>query len=46
MVNKQLDEQQLKAVCNVLAETNLGYTKTELIRLLEQSKIEIASDGR
>ena len=46
MIKKILNEQQLKAVCDVLAETNLGYTKTELTRLLEQSKIEIASDGR
>ena len=46
MVNKQLDEQQLKAVCDVLAETDLGYTKTELTRLLEQSGIEIVSDGK
>ena len=43
---KILDEQQLKAVCNILAETNLGYTKTELTRLLQQSKIEIVSDGK
>ena len=46
MIKKNLDKQQLKAVCDVLAETNLGYTKTELTRLLEQSKIEIVSDGR
>jgi hypothetical protein len=41
-----LDEQQLKAVCDVLAETKLGYSKTELTRLLEQSRIEVVSDGR
>lgn len=46
MVKKNLDEQQLKAVCDVLAETKLGYTKTELTRLLEQSRIEVVSDGR
>lgn len=46
MVKKNLDEQQLKAVCDVLAETNSGYTKTELTRLLEQSRIEVVSDGR
>lgn len=46
MIKKILDEQQLKAVCDVLAETDSGYTKTELTRLLQQSKIEIASDGR
>ena len=43
---RHLDEQQLKAVCDVLAETDLGYTKTELTRLLEQSKISIVSDGK
>lgn len=46
MINRVLNEQQLKAVCDVLAETNLGYTKTELTRLLEQSRIETVSDGR
>lgn len=45
MVTKKIDQQQLKAVCDVLAETNLGYTKTELTLLLEQSGIEILSDG-
>lgn len=44
-MKNSLDEQQLKAVCDVLAETNLGYTKTELIRLLQQSGIDIVSDG-
>lgn len=46
MVTKILDSQQLKAVCDVLAETTLGYTKTELTRLLQQSGIEILSDGK
>lgn len=46
MVNKVIDEQQLKAVCDVLGETNRGYTKTELTRLLRQSGIELVSDGR
>lgn len=46
MVNKYLDEQQLKAVCDVLAETYSGYTKTELTRLLQQCKIKIVSDGK
>ncbi len=46
MLKRSLDEQQLKAICDVLAETNLGFTKTELTRLLEQSGIEVVSDGR
>lgn len=45
MVTKIIDQQHLKAVCDVLAETKLGYTKTELTRLLQQSGIEILSDG-
>lgn len=43
---KYLDEQQLKAICDVLAETSLGYTKIELTRLLQQSKITVVSDGK
>ncbi len=46
VINKVIDEQQLKAVCDVLGETSLGYTKTELSRLLEQSNIQIMSDGK
>lgn len=46
MIKKILDEQQLKAVCDVLAETDSGYTKTQLTRLLQQSGIEVVSDGR
>lgn len=46
MVMRYLDEQQIKAVCDVLAETSLGYTKAELTRLLQQSKITIVSDGK
>ncbi len=44
MVVKVIDQQHLKAVCDVLAETNLGYTKTELTRLLQRSGIEILPD--
>lgn len=46
MVTKIIDQQHLKAVCDALAETNLGYTTTELTRLLQQSEIEILSDGK
>ena len=46
MIKKNMDAQQLKAVCNVMAETNLGYTKTELTQLLEQSEIGIVPDGK
>lgn len=46
MINKTLDPQQLKAVCDVLAETDMGHTKTELTQLLQQSGIEVMSDGK
>ncbi len=42
---KILNEQQLKAVCDVLADTNRGLTKTELTRLLQQCQIQLAEDG-
>ncbi|MBZ9608212.1 TIGR02391 family protein [Clostridium estertheticum] len=45
MLTKTLDQQQLKAVCNVLAHTSLGFTKTELLRLLQQSQIALVDDG-
>lgn len=41
---QNLDEQQLKALCDVLGETSSGYTKAELSHLLEQSGIAIVSD--
>ena len=37
MTNKILSPQQLKAVCDILGNTNEGFTKTELTRLLQQS---------
>jgi uncharacterized protein (TIGR02391 family) len=45
MIAKTLSEQQLKAVCDVLADTNRGLTKTELSRLLQQSQIRLVYDG-
>lgn len=45
-MNKVLNEQQLKAICDILGDTYRGYTKTELTRLLQQSGIELVSDGR
>ncbi|NLA25847.1 MAG: hypothetical protein GX878_00470 [Firmicutes bacterium] len=44
-MNKSLNEQQLKAICNALADTNKDLTKTELSRLLEQCQIALADDG-
>lgn len=45
MAGKILDQQQLKAVCDVLAHTSEGYSKSELSRLLQQSQIALADDG-
>ena len=46
MTNKILNEQQLKAICDVLADTGRGLTKTELTRLLEQCQIALMDDGK
>ncbi len=40
-LNVSLNEQQLKAICDALADTSRGLTKTELGRLLEQCSIEL-----
>lgn len=45
MAGKILDQQQLKAVCDVLAHTSEGFSKSELSRLLQQSQIDLADDG-
>ena len=45
MTNKILSPQQLKAVCDILGNTNEGFTKTELTRLLQQSQIVLMDDG-
>lgn len=45
MAGKILDQQQLKAVCDVLAHTSEGFSKSELSRLLQQSQIALADDG-
>lgn len=45
MTSKILNQQQLKAVCDILGHTNEGFTKTELKRLLQQSQIVLVDDG-
>ena len=45
-ISKTLNQQQLKAICDVLADTNRGLTKTELSRLLQQCQIHPVEDGR
>lgn len=41
-----LDQQQLKAVCDVLAHTSEGFSKSELSGLLQQSQITLVDDGK
>ena len=45
-IEKKLNEQHLKAVCDVIADTNRGLTKTELSRLLEQCHIQLEDDRK
>ena len=40
-----LGSQELKAICNIIADTNKGLTKTELTHLLGHCKITILDDG-
>jgi hypothetical protein len=42
---KPLDAQQLKGLCGVLADTDKGFSKTELTNILNQSHIPLADDG-
>ena len=44
-ISKTLNQQQLKAICDVLADTSRGLTKTELSILLQQSQIQLVEDG-
>src|SRR5665647_1735765 len=45
MTKKPIDAQQLKAVYDVIADTNRGLTKTELSQLLIQCQIMLVDDG-
>ena len=45
LTNKILNEQELQAICDILAHTNAGYTKTELTHLLRQCRITVVDDG-
>jgi uncharacterized protein (TIGR02391 family) len=44
-MKKGLDEQELKAICDILAHTNEGFTKSELSHLLGQCHIAVVDDG-
>lgn len=41
----ELTEQQIKSICAILADTNRGLTKTELIRHLQHCRIPNVDDG-
>lgn len=45
MITKELKEHQLKAICNVLADTSKGLTKGEIKHLLQQCQIALVDDG-
>lgn len=45
-MNWTLDEQRTQAICDVLADTNHGFTQTELKKLLSQCQIEAIDDGK
>jgi uncharacterized protein (TIGR02391 family) len=45
MIEHELKEQHLKAICGVIANTNLGLTKSELTHILTQCNIETVDDG-
>ena len=44
MMNKQINEQQLKCICDVLGDTSDGFTKSELSELIMQCNIKLADD--
>lgn len=44
-ITKTLNQQQLKAICNIVAHTSQGFTKSELKTLLVQCKIILVEDG-
>ena len=44
-ITRSLNQQQLKAVCDIVAHTSQGLTKSELTTLLGQSGICLVDDG-
>lgn len=44
-ITRSLNQQQLKAVCDIVAHTSQGLTKSELTTLLGQSGIYLVDDG-
>lgn len=44
-MEKKLNEQQLKSICAILADTNSGLTKSEIKKYLKICNIPILDDG-
>jgi uncharacterized protein (TIGR02391 family) len=42
----KIGQEQLKALCNIIAETNTGLTKSELTLVIGQSDIAAVDDGK
>ena len=45
-MNKTLTEQELQAICDIMADTNNGLTKTQITDHLRQSSINAIDDGK
>lgn len=45
MTKKHLPEQQVKAICDILADTDRGLTKSEIGTILGQCRIQVQNDG-
>lgn len=45
MMEKKLNEQELEAICSVLADTTNGLTENELRRLMQESDIQVLDKG-
>lgn len=46
MISTTLNSQQLQSICNIIADTNNGLTKTEITNLLGQCGIVAVDDGK
>lgn len=44
-MDKKINQNELKAICAILADTNNGFSKTELKNFLSDSNINAVDDG-
>lgn len=44
-MDKRINQNELKAICAILADTNTGFSKTELKKFLSDSNIKAVDDG-